>query len=305
MGADQPFTLPEDGEHYARLVITRCEDLARTRIWSAIDTLRLRGWLTNFNTPLEIYFAACVLDRLIYRSPEQTHSLIRHLFQRTLPDAESAISVRTAPDWQAALKSQSDPGVRLVPVIRDDDPPTKSGPLVARLMKRHLDLNDKWMIWPWQIKRQRQRGIRTFIFIDDFLGTGDQFLKFSRQMRLPTALDGAVAIYTPLVAHANGVSTLREHLPWIHCAAVETLDESHGLFSPSHTHFANDGTNTPIAAREYYVKLMRSKRWEARCRWILGYGELGLTFAFAHATPNASLPILWKRHRSRTPLFER
>jgi len=55
------FRLPEDGELYTRQIISRCEDFAHAQIWSGIDTLRLRRWLRNFTTPLEQYFAACLL----------------------------------------------------------------------------------------------------------------------------------------------------------------------------------------------------------------------------------------------------
>jgi hypothetical protein len=42
--------------------------------------------LTNFQTNEERYFAACVLDALIFRSEQQTISLFRHLFLPVIPD---------------------------------------------------------------------------------------------------------------------------------------------------------------------------------------------------------------------------
>jgi hypothetical protein len=36
-----------------------------------------------------------------------------------------------------------------------------------------------------------------------------------------------------------------------------------------------------------------------------GYGKLSLTFAYEHATPNASLPLLWANSENYTSLFTR
>jgi len=202
MSTDTAFSLPLDAEQYTALIISRCEDLASTRIWAGLDTLRLRAWLANFKNPLETYFAACILDRLLYRSRQQTSALVRQLFQRTLPDLcrTRNLQARNIDDWIELLNQSDDPGLRLVPVIRDIDPPTKSGPLVARLFRRTMRFDDRWTIWPWQIERCRKRGIRTFVFIDDFLGTGHQFRKFVARMHVRDSLAGAEAIYAPLMA---------------------------------------------------------------------------------------------------------
>lgn len=301
------FRLPEDGELYTRQIVSRCEDFAGTNIWSGIETLRLRRWLGNFTTPPEKYFAACVLDRLVYRSSEQTCSLIRQLFQRSLPDAcrRRSLAAAAVDNWTEALQGHADIGVRVVPVIRDNDPPTKSGPLVARLFRRHLRLNERWMIWPWQVRRNRERGVRTFLFADDFLGTGHQFRKFARRVQLREALRNAEAIYVPLMAHQRGLDRLREKLPWLQCSSVEVLDYSYDVFSDSHEYFADDHTNRPHAAREYYVDLMMRKGWADRRLDVFGYGGLSLVVAFEHATPNATLPVLWTHRASFVPLFDR
>ncbi len=190
MASTAPFRLPEDGTQYVRLIVSRCEEFARTKIWSGIDAIRLRRWLAHFTNPCEQYFAACVLDRLIYRSSEHTHSLIKQLFQRTVPNLcrSRRLGAQAIDDWAETLRSSTDPGIRVVPVIRDDDPPTKSGPLLARLLRRYLGLNERWMIWPWQVRRVRESGIGTFLFVDDFLGSGHQFRKFATRVDLLTAI---------------------------------------------------------------------------------------------------------------------
>jgi hypothetical protein len=42
------------------------------------------------------------------------------------------------------------------------------------MYRRHLGLNQDLMIWPWQIKDAVAKDIKAFLFVDDFMGTGDQ-----------------------------------------------------------------------------------------------------------------------------------
>jgi hypothetical protein len=307
MPSPLPFRLPEDGTQYARLIFSRCKEFVRTKIWSGIDLIRFDRWLATFNDPLQQYFAACVLDRLIYRSSEHTRSLITQLFQRTIPNLcrSSGLRAHAIDDWRETLRSRTDPGIRVVPVIRDIDPPTKSGPLLVRLLRRYLALNERWMIWPWQVQRASERGIGVFLFVDDFLGTGHQFRKFAIRADLAHASETAEVIYAPLLAYEPGLTRLAQKLPWLHSTCVEMLDCTYDLFSQSQDFFAGDGTNTPAVARQYYVDLMIAKGWAARPRDAFGYGGLALAVAFEHATPNASLPILWNTRDNLIGLFDR
>lgn len=258
--------------------------------------------MTNFGSLDERYLGACILDSLIYRSQEQTRAMMVQLFQRNLPDLSRTKSIGLSGDWREACASSSDPGVRIVPVIRDIDPPTESGPLVARLLKRELGLNDKWMIWPWQIGQAIARGILCFLLIDDFLGTGYQFCKFAKRTIISNDWwRKAVFIYAPLVVFQRGEEKISRRLPFLHLACAERLDESHSLFSKESRAFA-DGQNDHDGAKAFYLSLLERRGIR---RWRLGYGKLGLTFSFHHATPNGSLPVLWADWCGLKPLFGR
>ena len=303
----KPFNVPERAETYVRDVVQRSEDLIQMGIWGGIEIPRLRAWLSNFAAPAEKYFAARVLDALIYRSDAQTKALMVHLLQRTLPDLTRSqpFPMGVVEDWKERLASlRDDPGMRIVPVIQRADPPTKSGPLVCRLMKRHLGLNEKWMIWPQDMAREHRRGIGTFLFVDDFLGTGYQFRKFFQSIPGAEVLSRSCLVYAPLVAHQRGMDRLHSKLPFLRVATVEPLDDSYCLFSDKSSHF-DDGENTPEAARLFYLGFLARRGMDNLGRFALGYSGLSLALAFDHATPNASLPILWLPHASLTPLLSR
>ncbi len=247
-----------------------------------------------------------MLDSLVYRPLTQTHALITQLVQRSLPDlTRSAAFPRSPIDyWQDILSSSSEPGIRIVPVISKGDPPSKSGPVVARFIQRHLRVNSKWIWWPDDVRRKLDGKIHTIVFVDDFLGTGYQFLRFFRQEGFGRLDPRVTLVYAPLVAHERGVLRLRQSLGRVHLAWVESLDHTYSLFSP-----VSDNKLPPDmgaeALRKIYDQYLKNRQLHVLPKRILGYGQLGLCFSFEHATPNAALPLLWLERSHYIPLFKR
>jgi hypothetical protein len=262
--------------------------------------------MKNFTTDEEKYFAACVLDSLIYRSKSQTIALIRQLFQRALPDLTrlDPSPMGHIEDWQELLHAQSpkgDPGIRLVAAVTSEDPPGKSAHVVARYMMQDLSIPKRWVIKPWEISQHVNAGINIFIFVDDFLGTGDQFETMVDKEQISSFFSTKFVIYAPLVAHAKGIGRLRSRYKDLRICPVELLDDTYGLFHSDSTVF-DDQTNTPSSAKKFYYSLLKRKGMTAPDR--RGFGHLELAYAFEHATPDNCLPILWWREDTWHPLFE-
>ena len=294
--------LPENHETYVRIIKQRCEDLIDGQIWNGIHLQRLDGWLSNFETPVEKYFSARLLDLLIYRSDSQTQALIMQSFTKILPEASRVLHLGNV-DWIDLLSQRKDPGVRLVPVIKSDDRPTKSGLLVLRLIKRHLHLNESWMIWPWQIEKSISKGIKTFIFIDDFLGTGLQFDKFFKPM-ITSKHEKVNFIYIPLVGFERGIEKIQNKGNISFLKPAELLNDQHCLFSEKST-LLHDQHNGCKDLTVFYVNFLIKKGLDRLGRKAFGYAKLGMAFSFEHATPNATLPIFWINHTGFKSLFDR
>jgi len=171
------FSLPENALTYINTVKDRCHDLIQYKIWNGIKSTDLKRWLNNFEDNLELYFAACILDALIYRSSDQTLSLASELFTRKLPSHLNKIgfNFNHHKSLVTLLRSTATKELRLVSVSNRTERPGKSSPVILRDYKRKLLFNDAWFIHPDEIKNEIAGGVNTFIFIDDFLGTGDQF----------------------------------------------------------------------------------------------------------------------------------
>ena len=116
-------------KQYAKLLIDE-------KIWDSISHNDLDGWLNNFKTLEEKLLSALLLDSLIYRSAQQTTALLRSALECALPLAiyDCPNSVINGDDFLKIFTSKSIiKNIRIVPVIRNADPPTKSGPSIARM----------------------------------------------------------------------------------------------------------------------------------------------------------------------------
>lgn len=141
-----PFQLPDDGHVYTKHIVSRCERLIARTIWQGIAHDDLRIWLNNFSSAEQRYFAARVLDALMYRSEPQMMSMLTHLLQRTVPDLahDHDLALPLHSPYQR-LQTDADPGIRIVPVQRSGNPELASGPFVVRLIRKVLPPAKRWI----------------------------------------------------------------------------------------------------------------------------------------------------------------
>jgi len=303
------FSLPHDGATFTESVYDRCRRLIKTGIWAEMDHTNFRSWLTNFTTPEEKYLSACLLDSLMYRSRKQTNSLINELFDRVIPELLTSSSpTNPAPfDWLTYLRSSPqtpEAPVIVVPVLRNSDPPTKSGPTLCRMLSKHLGIRDEHFVWPWRIGEYIQfRKTIAILFIDDFLGTGHQFAEFITSFNLGPLLQNTYSVYTPLTAHEKGIDYLQNAFPTLLLSASERLTHKSNFFHSESTKFL-DGHNTIASTWNTYKSLLQRAGFPARPAYR-GYGKLGVVYSFSHATPDNSIPLIWWKSPTWKPLFNR
>ncbi len=302
----EPFQLPKDGNIYTEAIFSRCRQLISYGIWSGIQQSRLQSWIANFRTQEERYFAALVLDLLVYRSDDQTVSLLRQLLSRVIPDHAriSRLSAAVRMSYHNLRSNSVDPRVRIVPVIPPRSSPTKSGPVIARHLKRALRISERWVIYPEQVDAVLP-SVDAIIFIDDFLGTGDQFSEFLFDTNLADYVGTSCFIYGCLAAHRHGIDSLQKMFPKLHIAAVERLGSSHALFHSDSGTFP-DGENSAEDAKSFYYSLLSDRGINIIGPDRRGYGHFEIAYAFEHSVPDNSLPILWwDGGESWRPLFDR
>ncbi|WP_351189812.1 hypothetical protein [Shewanella sp. TB4-MNA-CIBAN-0142] len=277
-------------------------------IWSGIERHKFDNWCQQYESKEEKVILGLLLNQLVYRSKAQVKSLLHQAFDKSIPQKLHEITNNEQVFEDMKLfKSNSYPStVLIVPVIRDTDPPTKSGPLVARLLKKMVDINDKMMRWPWSLGNLDT--IETIIFIDDFVGTGEQFLKFCKNHVNEEVFGKNINIlYAPITANQQGLNNIAAERPDIQVCPIEIVTDEDNFFIAVKKEF--DLTVSEVIELEtYYINFLKKIKLDKlgqKKSMVKGYGGLALTYAYEHGTPNGSLPLLWANSDAYTSLFSR
>ncbi|WP_187979558.1 phosphoribosyltransferase-like protein [Pseudomonas oryzihabitans] len=294
-------TLLDETPEYALKVKQYAKLLIDQKIWDSISHSSLESWLNNFKSQEEELIAALLLDGLVYRSAQQTTSLLIAALECALPFAvyNTPDAIISGLDFIKIFSSKTiDNSIKIVPVIRDADPPTKSGPSIARMYRRQLGINDDYMIWPWLIDSNVKAGVKTIVFIDDVLATGNQASDFLKGLKLERYPEVDFS-YIPLLAHEDGINKLIKDHPKIKVSAVEVIDNTNCFFKIEKMAQIGDLEDLYLSVSK---KHLNKRLYKGMAK---GYKDLALTFSYYHATPNASLPLYWYESETFSPLVRR
>lgn len=294
------FNIPKDGETFTHNVIDRCRDLITYQIWGGIEIVNFNSWLKNFKGEIELYFAACILDSLIYKSKAQTISMGKELFIKKIPTFlnTKGYDFYDYNDFINYLNSKQTE-IKIVSVSKPNDPPGKSSDFLLRLYRRKLKINENCFINPTQIDSKLLQNVKVFIFVDDILATGNQFSNMIYTIK--NHLKDTLNIYSPLAAHYDGILKLNLEHSNLHILPCEILDYDSNLFKSGF----NDSVNSEESAKEFYKKLLISNRISINSENTFGYGNLALTYAFDLSIPDNCIQLLWTTQNDWKPLILR
>lgn len=297
------FQAPNSAGLYIDRILERSDFLISAGIWSGISRRDLGLWFDSYNSIEERYLAALMLDNLTLRSRGQTKSLMLQCFQRVLPKLlEGTYGFEPyRGKWLESLQKRK-VKVRLVPVIREEDGPHKSANAICRDYAMLHSIHGNLFIDAVKIESALDDGVKLFIFVDDFVGTGTQFLKFYKSVE-PLFPDDVVLCYLPLCAHQAGLTQINNCYPRVKISAPEILTYKDAFFKDDNQPLT-DNLNTYADLKEFYLNLQNDRLGE-EIENPLGYGDLSLVYGFENATPNATLPLLWSSKNNNTILLKR
>lgn len=150
--------------------------------------------------------------------------------------------------------------------------------------------------------------VEELIAIDDFCGSGKQFtekfLQSSEVRELRQQRPEVRIRYVVAAAHRAGISKIKETSPEVEVVAGEVLGDEHHFF---------DGPvlqrhNIPQLAQRLrcdYAELVKRRAIGGSQIGAWGFANQALSYAFAHGTPNNTLPIYWYQADQWQPLLIR
>ncbi len=156
------------------------------------------------------------------------------------------------------------------------------------------------------------RGPRPVVFVDDFVGTGRQFVAtWNRRVfvggnvtlsfgNVASTVRGANFYYCPLICSQAGYQVIRREVPQVTIVPAHLLSERYSALHPHSVLW-------PDALRPGAISFVRNASLRAgipESKWR-GFGENGLALAFSHCVPDATMPIFYWEQDGWNPLIQR
>lgn len=289
-------------------VLTKCDVLKQVGLWPSEPTIRPRAWLDNFDDE-DKGLAAYLLDKFTFYNQQLTDALLvasYHSIGDGLPKGPNALA---ADDLVKSLESAV-----FTPVLGENPNPTDSGNLLCRKARQILSIPEDLIVNSRDALEHARAG-NTVVFLDDFIGSGDQFLKTWQRNNSRTApmsfaavdrTTGFSAIYIPLVTTDFGLNNIHIAAPNVAVCATHILGSKSTIDGLEISESKKDDIKKMLV--KYSTRLRPKEDYIASDPNYLafGYKSRSLMFGFEHSIPDATLPIFWSPGINNwEPLVER
>lgn len=297
------------------VVVQKCDYFVDVQLWPIHARLDPLGWLDNFDAD-EMEYAYHLLNTFLFFSEEVTNELFVSAFHglsnllRNPGDSYLGIQRK----WKSFMDSC------VITCVTGETPSlADSGLAFARKARQELEFEEDRILPPEKsIELLLSHRNLSVVFVDDFVGTGYQFKEtWQREYELSTGLKMSFArlsgtlrsarfYYCPLVCTFDGAANIRASCPGV------VLNPAH-LIPREYSALVNNSIVWPVNLQSGAVEFLRRASMRAgipdtggidTSDWR-GFHSLGLTLAFAHGVPDATLPIFYWEKNGWIPLIRR
>ena len=289
-------------------VVEACERLIDLGVWPR-RKIDYRGWLDNFDRP-DRPLAVHMLSRFTYLSNELVDQLFRAAFQGLSND----IAISAKPKDRSDAWRQFCQTAIIVPVMGERPNPSDSGWGFARKARQLLAIPEDRLKDPEQAAATLAEGsIAPIVFVDDFVGSGDQFLRtWNRKYNTPkglasfsTLIPNGAACYCNVLATAYGVDRIRAYAPNVAIASGNVVPRDHNFAAAGSAMWPRGMAMKGFRLVRKIGQSLGYLKTDGSLRDWRGYHRLGLGIAMEDSTPDANLPLFFEESNGWRPLVRR
>jgi hypothetical protein len=308
-----PITLPPDLNR--QTILAKRDFFVDNQLWPAQPRMDPEGWLGNFRDE-ELPFALRLLDSFIYYSEALCDQLLYASFQslsRSTRSVDSSFAASIS-SWRAFVDR-----VIITYVTGERPNVTDSGFLFARKARQLLGIDQDRILSPDRALQELVRnGPRPVVFVDDFVGSGNQFTgTWARRYVIPggspisfreyaAVQPWARFAYCPLICTEYGMDRIQRDCHGVNLNPAHVLPASYSAVS-------DESVVWPPHMKADGIEMVRCASARAGIPDTAGADEqdwqgfhcLGLTLAFFHSVPDATLPLFYWEENGWTPLLRR
>ena len=290
-----------------RFVDSKTQFFLDVQLWPLRQDMDAHAWLKNFNSD-ERPFALNLLNVFLYYNEPLVDSMLYGAVQRlSAPVVHAADNIPHARDlWRNFLDSL------LITYVEGEIPnPADSGFLFARKARQILAIPEEHIMPPSRaLAILRQAPQTPLLFVDDFIGSGNQMVTTWSRSHSPTLTSfhslaelSPSIFYVPLIATESGITALTTQCPGLRVCPAHVVDDQYSLTSPSSI-FWPDALKPD--ARSFLLDASRRAGIVDSYKYgWQGFHDLALPLAFYHSVPDATLPLFFWDQHGWQPLIRR
>ena len=290
-----------------REVLAKCEVLKQVGFWPSEPIIRPKAWINNFDLE-DRGAAAYLLDRFTFYNEQLTNELLVASYNSMVDGLRKGSSAMGSVEILKSLQQAV-----FTYVTGEKPAPTDSGYTFCRKARQKLEIPEELICHPEDAVKYASSG-RTVVFLDDFIGSGDQFLRTWQRnygqsdpksfMTINKSVPFA-AIYISLVTTSYGLGEISKIAPNVAVCTAHILNERSTVFSPDIPSSKQEEIEQLL--EKYHTRLTPRESYIAGDKINLKYGykKRGLMLGFQHSIPDSTLPIFWSQGTDWEPLIER
>jgi hypothetical protein len=274
-------------------------------LWPRAEVLSPERWLENFSEA-ELPLALSLLHSFQYFSEDLTNELFIAAFHSISAEMWQAHGAAAPSRWRSFFDR-----VLVTPVEGEQPNPTDSGYIFARRARQQLDIDEARIMRPAAVIAHLIVQSAPVAFVDDFVGSGNQFIETWQRPYGPSQISfaaiakhrGGDFYYCPMICTEHGAARIQQECPEVSLRPAHLISNRDGALAP-------DSRIWPDHFRPHALSFVRDTSLRAgipasgKDSWS-GFHGLGLTIAFAHSVPDATLPIFYWEKNGWKPLLRR
>jgi hypothetical protein len=296
-------------------VLAKCAFFSRSQLWPREVDFDPVGWLSNFRNSEET-FADQLLNGVMFFSRSMTEEMFRSAFQelsRSVSSQDTSF-LNLLADWRSFVDS-----CLITYVTGESEHPADSGHIFARLARNYLGIPEEQIRTPREtVQELHDNGPRPVIFVDDFVGSGNQFVTtWQREYPLVNGTRGSFcstmgatpfpAKYVTVLATREGAGLIHGTCPGVQITAAHLLDVRHSVLHPNSFFWPREMLSSAVpflqeASERAGIPFSDgadTDDWQ-------GFHRLGLALGFEHGTPDATIGLLrWTKNQWRPLMVKR
>lgn len=280
----------------------RFEILGRIAGWDPKFANAARRWLDNFDESDQTT-ATALLDAFVYIDNSSVDAIFGAAF------GSLASVVCTSDDYSVAIAQWEDflRSVLVTFPTGETPNPTDSGYAFQRRVRQVMEIDQSQIVEPGEAFHRLRTSSGHVVFVDDIVGSGDQFISTWQRPYPSEGTTGSFADissqisahFVPLFATLTGVERIRSQVPTLNLMPIHQLGPEYSAHERACMAWAD-------IAYEEGVHLVEEYSRRARIPNPWGYRGLGLCLGFEHGIPDATLPIFyWEQHGWRPLVRQR